>query len=384
MKIAILTLPLHTNYGGILQAYALQTVLERMGHQVEVLQKKPGHSHPLWLMPLVYGKRLTKKILKDRHIPIFAEQKEQEKDKIYSQYTKRFIKQYIHSRSLNSIREILPRDYDAIIVGSDQVWRRDYNDKKYSDIMLVNNPYDAFLSFTRDWEILRIAYAASFGFDTWDYSETETLRCQDLIAKFDGVSVREKSGTALCSKYLKTNAIHVLDPTMLLNKSDYQELFSPDKGKKYDQSVVCHILDMNPDKERIIQNVSQSYGVKPVYTNVDSASYGLSSQPPIESWLQSIIDSEIVVTDSFHACVFSIIFNKPFIAIGNKDRGLTRFISLLDVFELKHLLIDEKEMALPDLSLIDYKKVDIRLQEMRSLSFDFIKTVLTHKNVSSL
>lgn len=66
MRIAIITLPLHINYGGILQAYALQTVLERMGHTVEILQKKDLSFHNKWLMPLVYAKRLVKKIFFDK------------------------------------------------------------------------------------------------------------------------------------------------------------------------------------------------------------------------------------------------------------------------------------------------------------------------------
>ena len=194
MRIAILTLPLHTNYGGILQAYALQTVLTRMGHQVEVLQAPPTFPRNPLLKPLIYGKRIAKKILKDWKTPIFIEQKRKKELPIIRQHTDQFIAENINLRKINSLHEISPNDYDAIIVGSDQIWRKPYFRWMWNSPMK-----DAYLEFTRGWDIKRIAYATSFGVDDLsEYIPDEIRQCASALQLFDSVSVREDSGVRLC------------------------------------------------------------------------------------------------------------------------------------------------------------------------------------------
>ena len=157
MKIGILTLPLHSNYGGILQAYALQSVLERMGHKVEVIDRELHRKLPFWIMALRIVKRcLIKYVIGKKETVIFIERKRRKEQKIISQYTSQFINHYIHRRIVKSYNEIGESDYDAIIVGSDQVWRPSYFGKK-----IIRHAY---LDFAKDWKtIKRISYAASFG-----------------------------------------------------------------------------------------------------------------------------------------------------------------------------------------------------------------------------
>ncbi len=98
-------------------------------------------------------------------------------------------------------------------------------------------------------------------------------------------------------------------------------------------------------------------------------------QPPVEQWLRGFIDSRFVITDSFHACVFSIIFNKPFIAVTNRGRGVSRFRSLLSMFGLESRLLDEE--ASPDVQAlvsggIQWDEVNGRLSRYRDMSMDFL------------
>lgn len=339
MKIGIITLPLHTNYGGILQAYALQTFLERMGHEVIVLSHKRKYSLTLWRMPLSYTKRIIKKyILGRKETRILAEKHQQKEYPIISQHTQKFIDTYIHTYNIESFKNLKSIDFDAFVVGSDQVWR-----PKYFTSLFKSNIDNAFLSFAREWDIKRISYAASFGTEDWEYTVEDTELCGELLRLFDVVTVREESAVRLCKEKLGVEASHVLDPTMLLNKEDYIKLFDVANTSKSSGNLLTYILDDTSEKTDVINKISKEKGLIPFRVNSKTKSPHASVeeriQPPVETWLRGFYDAEFVVTDSFHACVFSIIFGKPFVVIGNKDRGMARFESLLKMFSLEDCLI---------------------------------------------
>ena len=338
MKIGILTLPLHTNYGGILQAYALQTILERMGHEVVVLSHRRKYSLSIWRQPLSYSKRIIKKyILGRKDTRIFAEQHQQKEYAILSQHTQKFIDTYIHTYNVESFKNLKSADFDAIIVGSDQVWR-----PKYFTYLFNASIENAFLSFAQEWNIKRVSYAASFGTEDWEYIAEDTSLCGDLLKLFNVVTVREESAIRLCQERLGVEASHVLDPTMLLSKEDYIKLFDVSNTPKNSGNLLTYILDNTPEKTDIINKISKEKGLTPFRVNSKAKGPNISVeeriQPPVEAWLRGFYDAEFVVTDSFHACVFSIIFGKPFVVIGNKDRGMARFESLLKMFELEDCL----------------------------------------------
>lgn len=369
MKIAILTLPLHTNYGGILQAYALQTVLERMGHEVCLIEKKRTPLHfSIWKAPLVYGKRILKNVT-GHPFPIFYEQKKYREGLIVRQYTDIFIDKYIKRRIVDDFSEIHESDYDAIVVGSDQVWRPKYFGKIES----------AYLDFTEGWNIKRIAYAASFGTEEWEYSPEQTEQCKRLAKYFDAISAREISGVDLCCKYLDVDAKHVLDPTMLLAKEDYIQLFEAAKTPKSKGNLLCYVLDETLDKTEFINKIANERHLTPFRVNskVEDRTAKLSEriQPPVEQWLRGFYDAEFVVTDSFHACVFSIMFNKPFIAIGNANRGVSRFTSLLSLFGLNGRLITDISKY-TDIPLIDSNKIKSKLEYKKEFSKRFLTDCL--------
>lgn len=365
MKIGILTLPLHTNYGGILQAYALQTVLERIGHEVVVIDTPNVKSAPSLF---TLAKRLVKRLLGYR-VGVFSEWKHNRVYPIISQHTQPFVDKYIHRRVVNSPNELRANEFDAIIVGSDQVWRPKY----YGKIE------DAYLAFAKGWHIKRIAYAASFGTDDWEYTPEQTKTCGELLRMFDAVSVREASGVQLCKEHFGVEAQHVLDPTMLLAKEDYIRLVETADVPKSKGTLLNYILDDSPEKRALIEWVAKEKGLVPFRVNsrIEDHAAPLEEriQPPVEQWLRGFYDAEFVVTDSFHACVFSILFGKPFVVVGNKERGMARFESLLKLFGLEDRLIS---------SIEDYNHIgdmmcnQATLRERRVISCDFLSDLLSH------
>lgn len=373
MKIAILTLPLHTNYGGILQAYALQSILEKMGHEVDVLHNVKISSHKWWVMPLVYGKRMILKAMKDRSIPIFAERRLLHDKKVIEKYTSRFIDKHINLRKIKSLRQIKKNDYDAIVVGSDQIWRSRYFKSAWHTEMK-----DAFLNFTKGWGIRRISYAASFGLDNLnEYSSKEVESCRQALKAYNSVSVREKSGIALL-KEIGIKSIQVLDPTLLLDKEDYLKLLDEDGGISSKGDLFCYILDRTPYKEKVISTIAKERELQPFFVGneVSNSKLPLEKriQPPVEDWLRGFRDAKFIVTDSFHACVFSIIFGKPFVVIGNDHRGLTRFTSLLSLFGLEDRMLLEGDKI--DVTDIDNSSVESELNNNRMFSEDFLRIAL--------
>lgn len=368
MRIGILTLPLHTNYGGILQAYALQTMLERMGHEVVVIDKPYGWILPLWKRPFIYTKRAIKKyILRQKEIVLLEEKKRQKEFPIVSQHTQQFIEKYIHRKVVNSPEELQERNFDAIVVGSDQIWRPKY----YRSIE------NAYLAFAEEWNIKRIAYAASFGTDDWEYTPEQTKKCGELLKKFDAVSVREASGVQLCKEHFGVESQHVLDPTMLLDKEDYIRLIETAGTPKSKGTLLNYILDETPEKHALIEKVAKDKGLVPFRVNskVEDRTTPLEDriQPPVENWIRGFYDAEFVVTDSFHACVFSILFGKPFVVVGNKERGMARFESLLRTFGLGNRLVN----CMEDYNRVkDMKVASHRLQENRILSYEYLSKYL--------
>ena len=374
MKIGILTLPLCTNYGGILQAYALQTVLEKMGHEVWVIDKKTDvPSLPLWKAIFVYPKRFVNKILGNKDNIVFLEKYVVKTQSIVRKNTDRFIKEYIHRIVVDSYSELSSdNSFDAIIVGSDQVWRPVYFGE--------NRIEDAYLNFAKNLTLKRITYAPSFGVDVWEYSAEQTAKCKALLQKFNMVSVREKSGLQLCHKYLNCEAQWVLDPTMLLDDISYIHLFEKDKSLEQRGGLLNYILDDTPEKNAIIQKVSVSKKILPFRVGSKTenihASIDERIQPPLEDWLRGFYDAEFIVTDSFHACVFSILFKKQFVVAENKQRGVSRIKSLLECLDIEDRIVDQN-FDIDSMPVIDYESVYKRLNKMRTFSYEFIKKAVS-------
>lgn len=369
MKIGIITLPFHTNYGGILQAYALQKTLQNLGCEVEFLERhKETDLLPIKVRYLIYVKRTLRKVFKGTKERVFLESYKHKTDPVVRQHTNQFIKKCLNVRYIRDASEIKENDYDAFVVGSDQIWRN--NDRG------ERTDFFPFLDFTEGWHVKRIAYACSFGSEKWTYTPEVSAKISSLLKLFDYVSVREHSAVNYCNDRLGINAVHVLDPTMLLGREEYVKLVknantNPSKG-----SMLCYVLDESKQTDELIQKIANERNLVPFRVNsrVENIMANLTDriQPPLEQWLRGFMDAEFVVTDSFHACVFSMIFNKPFICLGNKKRGMTRFHSLLHMYGQEHRLIGNCEFVSDRL----FELPNVCFDMQRNVSIDFLKKAL--------
>ena len=374
MRIGILTLPLHINYGGILQAYALQTVLERMGHEITVFSRNINYMPypPLWKLPLTLTKRCIQKFIFHQKVKIFNEYRHNKEYDTISKNIQTFIKQYIHIKKVEKLDNLKETDFDCIVVGSDQIWRKKYFTPQYRTT--IDNAY---LAFARNWKIIKIAYAASFGSDEWEYNKEETSACKDLIKRFHAISVREDCGVVFCKKYFDVDPMHLLDPTMLLTKEDYLKLIKPELVGDSNRKLFYYILDQDDSKSQIVKDISKKLKLSAfTYTDVKDRTidYNDISKPPVENWICSFMKASYIVTDSFHGTVFSILFNKPFTVIINKKRGNARIKSILKMFHLEDCLYNRSNCKLDN--NIDWEKVNYTLNSKRNDALRFLKDIL--------
>lgn len=379
MKIGILTQQLRTNYGGLLQAYALQTVLEKEGSSVTIIRREEptAFSVSRSAKAKFLVKYVINRLLGRPNVPYVNKKRYN----IISSNTNRFIEKYLNVSkkifySCSELRKMhMNEQYDAYVVGSDQVWR-----PFYSPCIT-----DYFLGFCKgDTKVKRISYAASFGVDVWEFNKTQEVVCKELIQQFNAVSVREMSGLELCTKYLGISAVHVLDPTMLLAKEEYINIVKAEGDSESSGDCFYYMLNMNDEKLRLISKISQCIGLKAftvmpkkvVEEGVDGFDDASDDYvfPPVSQWLRAFYDARMVLTDSFHGCVFSIIFNKPFWVVGNQKRGNARFDSLLKTFNLEDRLIDVGNYSKCDFNKeINWVEVNVLLARKQKEGLDFLR-----------
>lgn len=388
MKIAILTQPLHTNYGGILQAYAVQKMLSDRGHEVVTLDIQ----HKDIKISLYAQIRLFVTTLL-----LFLIKRIKSKDIIWPYNTKKRNRKLVIASFRNFVNRIIrlspeirteevlmkyikEADFDAYVVGSDQVWRPRYSP----------HIYWFFLDFlSDDFKGKRIAFSASFGTSEWEYSKEQTEYLRPFVKRFDAISVREQSGVDLCKTYFDIPAIQVLDPTMMLTPKDYAELVNLDKHHTYSMegTIFSYVLDDTNEIRTIVDGISATLGFSVQQLgihNYDYSPYTSVKQiakylpKPISQWLRCFQETEFVVTDSFHGTVFSILHHKPFVVVANPMRGFARIETLLNMFGLNDRLVNSAAEHSRDWLLhgIQWDRVDSVLTKKREEFLTFIDVAL--------
>ncbi len=343
-KIGILTLPFEPNYGWIMQLWALYNILRQQGYDVTVLDRRWNDKWPSFL----------KDFQRWIYYNIFCRQ-----------FTRFFNSQFQKSLPLRSSEELCRAalNLDTIIVGSDQVWR-------IENTRGVDLNY--FLDFLdENFNIKRISYAASFGNETWGGTNDETDRISHLLKEFTLVSVRESSGIKICAEKFNIPAVETLDPTLLLTKQDYINLLNLRISAQ--RTLATYILDSNIHKKDIIRLVAtrRSLSVIGLYPQNKNR---CSRYKSIRLWLESFLNAESIIVDSFHGMVFAILFNKNFVVLGNEKRGMARFTSLLNVLGLESRLVVDDFESIPRLleTSIPYNDVNARLNLLRDKSKCFL------------
>lgn len=360
MKIGILTQALHSNYGGLLQNYALQKVLRNLGHDPITIDR---HVHRSANVMKEFAKRVLQLVSSSFDASLLTKRQRLALSHLQQSFIENNIK---HSERLESQKEfdryVLNHPMDAYIVGSDQCWRPCYS----------ANILNYYLDFATS-SVKKISYAASFGVDKWEYSDEQTRVVAEYAKKFDAISVRENSGVELCMKNLGVDALWVLDPTMLLGKDGFMKFVTREDNQGY---LLDYLLEESADARLLVQHIADRINTSDVRSNLSSPVFyrgeSLKSHVNIsvEQWLSNIYNASFVVTDSFHGAVFSILFNVPFIVKLNSVRGNARLESLLEDFDLKDCICEN--ITNVELPYFDWDKINSHLEQRQQQSMDFL------------
>ena len=368
MRIAVFTHSLDVNFGGILQAYALQRVLNELGHETTLIDNPPHWSLPAWKAPLAYPWRAFRRHILREPVCIRNEKRLNGEFSAVMQRITPFIEGNIRRCIVHRFSEIKEGEFDALIVGSDQVWRPPF----------VENLADYYLSFATKWKnVRRIAYAASFGTEDWEYTSEETAVCSDLAHLFDAISVREDSGISLCRNHLGVKAQQMPDPVMLLTADDYRKIISNSQASAPHGNLLCCFLDATEDKTALATRIAREQGLTPfaAIAPTDGNKYPLEAriQPSVEWWLNAFDKASFVLTDSYHASLFAIIFGKPFVCIVNEARGAARFHSIARLLDIqRNFLENPKDYDANSDYALPMKQIATVLSKQRELGRAFL------------
>lgn len=377
MKIGIVTFYRVANYGAMLQANSLCRYLERMGHEVIFVRHSRCVSTriPLW-------RAFVSRSLKGVRIKL--------KSYVCHPITD-FAKDYPQTELCETIDavKLATKDCDAFIVGSDQMWNPLWCSGVHSLPLVM-------LDFATEDKI-RISYAASFGTKEWreDQNAAEAGR---MLKKFRAISVRENSGVELIETLSgRKDAKCLLDPTLLQTSAFYREIIEKNvpcrkNGKK--PYVFRYILDEWTDPKELqaalgvakaklnITNVETDSKNAPGLLGVICRMLGVKAKITLPEWLEKIVSSEFVFTNSFHGTVFAILFHRPFVSIlikGQMSGMNERALSLLKLVGLEDRAVYSDELekisALAD-TPVDWHEVDSRLDRQRDLARQFLDRAL--------
>ena len=351
-KIGILTYHYSDNYGALLQTYSLSKLLERKGFEVEVIN----------LVPHLNLFRKVKKVFKN---PLTINFK-----KFREKHIKTNPKQ---SFTYKNISKVDFTQYYAIIVGSDQVWRKGYTE---------GLEYAYFLNFVPD-KVKRISYAASFGLDYYEGNEHDKKIIKKELEKFDLITNREKSGVLICKELFQVKSHCVLDPVLLADNKTFNFNVKTNHPKAF---VTQYLLDPSPKKINLISRIASNLDL-PIYINFKQSNKKITlfnsifkkneeTFPPVYDWISGIKNSDFVITDSFHGVAFSILFKKQFICIINEKRGKTRMLGLLEQLELTDYAISDddtiNQLSIENIKKIDYQHVTNILEKLKTNSISLL------------
>ena len=348
MKISILTFPKAINYGTALQAVALKKKLEEFNNDVYFLEhncKEIEKSNSVFDFRECFKLKYT--IAHLYNLPIAIKRKKNFKD---------FQNKYM------SFSSDAPQSFDAVVAGSDQIWN--YN--------LTNDDWFYFLNFEKQ-NTKKVAYAGSFGLSVLEDSKKETIK--KCLFDFDYLSVREKTAQDILQNDFDIKSELVLDPTLLLNKNDWQSFYNKDLYSS--GYIYVYTVFNSPTLWDFAYKLSQKTGKK-----IRTIRYSKLHKPNAEccftagpaEWLSHLSGADYVVTNSFHGVAFSINFNKQFFfelppeksGVGSRLADITARYGLSD-----------REISVADMtSTIDYTHTNHKLNEDRQNSEKFIEQFL--------
>lgn len=357
-KIAVITLHYIRNYGSVLQTYATQRKLELLGHNVEIIDYvRPNAEENRRIKDGLNSKNFGKNVLKIFVYILLKKIENFKRNMVCIDFLNKHVTLTRRYKDYNDLKTD-PPEADVYCTGSDQTWNSEYNGG-------ILPAY--YLEFAPDGK-KRVGYSISIGLSTIKESEQEVTR--QLVKKYDAISVREDSAKKIIEELGGSQVVHILDPTLVLNKKEWSDLIAPRMIKaKY---IIVYRLNPNREMENFAKKLSDETGCRIVrmsyYFNHFRDQGKMIYTPTVEQFLSLINYADYVITDSFHCTAFSLNFHKDFF-VFYPDKYNSRLQSILELTGTDHRVINGKTEVKP----IDFERVDHIIAEQRQKVDSFIQ-----------
>lgn len=370
MNIAIITISEHNNYGNRLQNYALQKFLLNYAGNVDTIWWNRDNylvNKKKWNI-----KTIVKYLLNWKNARYYLNNK-YIKEVIREYNIKKFSDKYISIKYDYQIKKFLDKEYDYFIVGSDQVWNFNF----WNDWDTLEHTLEAvFLKFAPRKK--KIAYAASLGIS--DIPDKTRKIYIESLRDFNFISIREKKGASLIENLLKRNIPVLVDPTILLSKEEWKEIELVPNWYKGDRYILTYFLG---EASSIIKNIAKRNNWK-IYNLMDSNNLDLYTSR-VEEFIYLIENAELVITDSFHACVFSILMNTPFLVVNRQQKGVADMTSRIDTlmelfgYQDRYIVNGKCDLSDKDILNMNFSNVKTIQEREKKRSKDFLEKALNLK-----
>lgn len=368
-KIALMTWFQYNNYGTVLQAVSLSHVFKKFGYHVDVINYiSKGYDRLTKI-----EKFLNPMLLKDKIIRDFENIKYKGiEDYIRNQVFDMFRSQHLNmTRPLQTLSELnlLNKEYDAFVCGSDQIWSpREFNPRYFLDFVAVNGK--------------KIAYAPSFGRNSINNTYIRK-RIAENIDKFKHLSIREKQGASIIKEISNKTTQVLVDPTLLLSSNEWDEYLIDVKTPE--NYILCYFLGNNSKYWKHIEAISKNCGLQVLVIPIKPKDYHrkytiLKGIGPGE-FLSLVKKASLVCTDSFHGVIFSVIYNRPFLMYkrfsdNNVESQNSRIYNLLSLIGKEDRLVKNSKIDIDNILSCDYSKTYELLDKEKKKSINFLKNAL--------
>ncbi|MFV0363058.1 MAG: polysaccharide pyruvyl transferase family protein [Suipraeoptans sp.] len=305
MKICVITMQGVYNYGSALQTYATQQYIKKLKHDVEVIDYYPQRMHNYGSLKQLYTEAMPfhKKPVKCVGIALLKYPSTKQLRKVFESFADGFLSKTITYNSNEELR-INPPEADIYCTGSDQVWNN-YLDGEFDMAY--------FLDFAPA-DKRRVSFASSFGRD--DLTEVKTSGISGLLEKYYAISVREESGLQTIKDISVSLKECVLDPTLMISRSEWMEFTLPISERGY---ILVYKLHEDSIASDVAISIAEKTGKKIIRISTDHLKRIRGGKtivaPKVEEFISYIANADLVITDSFHGTAFSILLNVPFIAL---------------------------------------------------------------------
>lgn len=354
MKVGIITFHRANNFGAVLQCYALQTVLLKLGYDTKVIDYREPFTEFIYnpiRWDIIKKGYSNPRLLAGYLLKVFPERYKRARQ--YNKFRRDFLKMTLPVRDVNDF----PQDFDVYLIGSDQMWSLHVTGNNIVPVFFGDFPKPDHSNIQ--------GYAIS--------SNVESINCigKSLLSKyvknFKRLSFRENTISDEIKRLTGCNSETVLDPTFLLTFNDWNKLVSERIiKKKYLLTYFLHTEANNTDYKQHIYMFAKQQNLELI--NMFDIAFS-----PL-TFLNLIKYSDCIITSSFHAVIFSIIFKKNFFALKTNDGKDIRYVNIMNILGIERL-IEFKDLLNLSIQNIDYTNSEQKLSQLKNISLNYLKTL---------